>query len=122
LSSIRRLLAAEVRFFPSALADASRKNVPQWLKPNVFQSFCGTAEAVPFLKDCVLTRTLKAPEGSFFVGFNWLAVSKNERDAPIFLYAAVEKRREFSEPTKGARRLASIHPTKVSGAGHWKLF
>jgi hypothetical protein len=41
-------LATEVRFFPSALADASRKNVPQWLKPGVFQSFCGTAEAVPF--------------------------------------------------------------------------
>jgi hypothetical protein len=44
----RLIEAAEVRFFPSALADASRKNVPQWLKPNVFESFCGTAEAVPF--------------------------------------------------------------------------
>src|SRR6202012_4151423 len=32
---------------------------PQPVKPSSMSSCCGTAEAVPFHEDCVLTRTLK---------------------------------------------------------------
>jgi hypothetical protein len=34
------------------------ENVPLRLKPRMAVSFCGTAEAVPFLQDRVLTQTL----------------------------------------------------------------
>jgi hypothetical protein len=37
-----------------------RKSVPQRLKPGMAVSFNGTAEAMPFLQDRVLTQTLKA--------------------------------------------------------------
>jgi hypothetical protein len=35
------------------------KRCPQGLKPSSMSSCCGTAEAVPFHKDCVLTQILK---------------------------------------------------------------
>jgi hypothetical protein len=56
-----RALAREGLFLSRARESRGWENVPQRLKPGLAVSFCGTAEAVPFHKDCVFTKGLKKP-------------------------------------------------------------